>query len=167
MLKINIFFLFFFIFKLYITVLVLPNIKNFRDLKFLFPNLFLCQNFKSDIKISVTLLLGFCIFVLTNLHQRQRVYITFIDVWISGCVAVTKDGKKRKAEILTPAKIPKYYQSLQAAPVLLGMKHNMGNEVKRAWNRRGHGSNQPWDERWEKVSKDLIKAFISSVDILV
>ena len=47
-------------------------------------------------------------------------------------MAAAKDGKKRKTEILTPAKIPKYYQSLQAAPVLLGMKHNMGNEVKRA-----------------------------------
>lgn len=48
------------------------------------------------------------------------------------CVAVTKDGKKRKAEILTPVKTAKYYQSLQAAPVLLGVKHNLGNEVKRA-----------------------------------
>ena len=45
-------------------------------------------------------------------------------------MAVAKDGKKRKTEILTLVKIAKYYQSLQAAPVLLGMKHNLGIEVK-------------------------------------
>lgn len=37
---------------------------------------------------------------------------------------MAKDGKKRKTEILTPVKIAKYCQSLQAAPVLLGMKQS-------------------------------------------
>ena len=64
------------------------------------------HNFKSNIKISTNELNSFWFW--TNLHQRQRVYITFTDAQIGGWVAVTKNGNKRKTEIFTSAKAAKW-----------------------------------------------------------
>lgn len=51
------------------------------------------------------------------------------------------------------------------APVLLGVKHDLGNEIKWACRVRDLVNLEMKDRK--KFSKDLVKGFIASMDILV
>lgn len=101
---------------------------RFKILFFYFSVINLKNSFKK-----VQRFLGFCISAIPNLHnQGRRVYITFTDIWIRETGGRTNGGNRRKREILTSVKMATHYQLTQAVPVLLGMKHDLRNEIKEA-----------------------------------
>lgn len=108
---------------------------------------FISLNFKRYIKVNTDLFLGFCISLITILHQGQRVYITFIDAWIGGRGGpVAKCGNARKREILCSAIKINCFLVCYWEWIMI-------------WEMRlmGHGLSQSWMKDRKKLSKDLIK----------